>query len=199
MRSPSSHGSALLEGTVRVGDVKDQLDRASTSIPLNIAEGNGKYTLKDRCRFFDTAHGSALECARRTGHSRGQVQVDDRADSPWERKPSKNRPHAHRLDQAELHPRLRQRQPGEVSSKATPMSAPAARRKRAIPGPRRNRLATASAQFSGEPVGAANIRFSGLTLNLTLAPNPLHNLNLHLNLSLVLRSMGATPELIRTP
>ena len=55
--------SALLEGAVRVGDVKDQLDRAATSIPLNIAEGNGKYCLKDRCRFFDIAHGSALECA----------------------------------------------------------------------------------------------------------------------------------------
>lgn len=53
----------LLEGTVRAGDVKDQLDRAGNSIPLNIAEGNGKYTPKDRCRFFDTAHGSALECA----------------------------------------------------------------------------------------------------------------------------------------
>ncbi len=55
--------ATLLETSVRVGDVKDQLDRASTSMPLNIAEGNGKYTLKDRCRFFDTAHGSALECA----------------------------------------------------------------------------------------------------------------------------------------
>jgi four helix bundle protein len=55
--------SALLESTVRIGEVKDQLDRASTSIPLNIAEGNGKYTPKDRCRFFDIAHGSALECA----------------------------------------------------------------------------------------------------------------------------------------
>jgi four helix bundle protein len=55
--------SALLEGAVRIGDVKDQLDRASTSIPLNIAEGNGKYAPKDRCRFFDIAHGSALECA----------------------------------------------------------------------------------------------------------------------------------------
>jgi len=54
---------ALLEGTVRIGDVKDQLDRASTSLPLNIAEGNGKYAPKDRCRFFDIAHGSALECA----------------------------------------------------------------------------------------------------------------------------------------
>jgi four helix bundle protein len=55
--------SPLLEGSVRLGDVKDQLDRASTSIPLNIAEGNGKYALKDRCRFFDIAHASALECA----------------------------------------------------------------------------------------------------------------------------------------
>ena len=55
--------STILEGTVRVGEVKDQLDRASTSIPLNIAEGNGKYSPKDRCRFFDIAHGSALECA----------------------------------------------------------------------------------------------------------------------------------------
>ncbi|MGR3219061.1 MAG: four helix bundle protein [Candidatus Anammoxibacter sp.] len=43
--------------------VHDRLDRASTSIPLNIAEGNGKYTQKDRCRFFDIARGSALECA----------------------------------------------------------------------------------------------------------------------------------------
>jgi four helix bundle protein len=55
--------SVLLEETVRVGEVRDQLDRASTSMALNIAEGNGKYTPKDRCRFFDTAHGSALECA----------------------------------------------------------------------------------------------------------------------------------------
>lgn len=55
--------SALLDGAVRVGEVKDQLDRASTSIGLNIAEGNGKYAPKDRCRFFDIAHGSALECA----------------------------------------------------------------------------------------------------------------------------------------
>jgi four helix bundle protein len=55
--------AAFLEEKVRIGDVRDELDRASTSIPLNIAEGNGKYALKDRCRFFDIAHGSALECA----------------------------------------------------------------------------------------------------------------------------------------
>ena len=55
--------STVLENAVRVGDVKDQLDRASTSVPLNIAEGNGKFAPKDRCRYFDIAHGSALECA----------------------------------------------------------------------------------------------------------------------------------------
>jgi four helix bundle protein len=55
--------SGILENAVRVGEVKDQLDRASASVPMNIAEGNGKYAPKDRCRFFDIAHGSALECA----------------------------------------------------------------------------------------------------------------------------------------
>jgi four helix bundle protein len=42
---------------------KDQLDRASTSIVLNLAEGNGKRTYPDRSRFFDIARGSAVECA----------------------------------------------------------------------------------------------------------------------------------------
>ena len=53
----------LLEGIPKSLAVHNQLDRASTSIPLNIAEGNGKYTAADRCRFFDIARGSALECA----------------------------------------------------------------------------------------------------------------------------------------
>lgn len=42
---------------------RDQWLRASQSIPLNIAEGNGKQSLGDKCRFFEIARGSALECA----------------------------------------------------------------------------------------------------------------------------------------
>jgi four helix bundle protein len=53
----------LLNSISAKAAAKDQLDRASTSIPLNIAEGNGKFSAKDRARFFEVARGSALECA----------------------------------------------------------------------------------------------------------------------------------------
>jgi four helix bundle protein len=55
--------SQLMEGLPSRLAVSDQLDRASTSVPLNIAGGNGKYTAPDRCRYFENARGSALECA----------------------------------------------------------------------------------------------------------------------------------------
>ena len=42
---------------------RDQWLRAAQSIPLNIAEGNGKQGLKDKSRYFEIARGSALECA----------------------------------------------------------------------------------------------------------------------------------------
>ncbi len=42
---------------------RDQLDRASTSVPLNMAEGNAKFSMADRARFLQIAHGSAVECA----------------------------------------------------------------------------------------------------------------------------------------
>jgi four helix bundle protein len=53
----------ILERTKKSSPLHDQLDRARTSILLNIAEGNGRYTAPDRCRFFDMARGSVLECA----------------------------------------------------------------------------------------------------------------------------------------
>ena len=50
-----------LDGAAR--HARDQLLRASQSIPLNIAEGNGKRTGPERRRFFEIARGSAMECA----------------------------------------------------------------------------------------------------------------------------------------
>ena len=42
---------------------QDLIERSGDSIALNIAEGNGKFSQKDRARFFQIAHGSALEAA----------------------------------------------------------------------------------------------------------------------------------------
>jgi four helix bundle protein len=44
-------------------EVTDQLDRASLSMLLNTAEGNGKRQRRGRAKFFDDARGSAMECA----------------------------------------------------------------------------------------------------------------------------------------
>jgi hypothetical protein len=44
--------SKVLARLAKRDSVYDQLDRASTSTPLNIAEGNGKHTSKDKCRTF---------------------------------------------------------------------------------------------------------------------------------------------------
>ena len=49
--------------SVSQGEVRDQLDRASLSILLNTAEGNGKRQNRSRAKFFDDARGSTTECA----------------------------------------------------------------------------------------------------------------------------------------
>jgi len=43
-------------------NLKDQLKRASLSIVLNIAEGAGKYSKKDKKNFYVIAKGSVNEC-----------------------------------------------------------------------------------------------------------------------------------------
>jgi four helix bundle protein len=50
------------------GFLVDQLNRASVSIPANIAEGNGRFTKPDRKNFFGMACGShrGQNCQRTT-------------------------------------------------------------------------------------------------------------------------------------
>lgn len=42
--------------------LKEQLSRAAPSIALNLAEGYGRYSYKDRNKYFQIAFGSAREC-----------------------------------------------------------------------------------------------------------------------------------------
>ena len=56
----------LLAGSLarRTGaTLRQQLDRASVSIVLNIAEGAGRRSPQDKARFYSIARGSATECA----------------------------------------------------------------------------------------------------------------------------------------
>ena len=43
-------------------NLKDQLDRASSSVVLNLAEGSGKITKRDQRKFYSIAWGSLNEC-----------------------------------------------------------------------------------------------------------------------------------------
>jgi four helix bundle protein len=53
----------LLDGIDAPDSARLQLERASTSVPLNIAEGNVKSSPRDRRRYWEIALGSAAECA----------------------------------------------------------------------------------------------------------------------------------------
>jgi len=53
----------LIESLAKRTSTRDHLERSGHSVALNIAEENGKFSKKDRARFFQIAHGSALESA----------------------------------------------------------------------------------------------------------------------------------------
>ncbi|MGE0453903.1 MAG: four helix bundle protein [Vicinamibacteria bacterium] len=57
----------LLAATIcrrpELGALRDQLDRASVSVVLNIAEGAGRTAPAEKARFFTIARGSATECS----------------------------------------------------------------------------------------------------------------------------------------
>ncbi len=42
--------------------IKDQLSRAALSIPLNIAEGQGRIHSREKKQYYNTAKGSLYEC-----------------------------------------------------------------------------------------------------------------------------------------
>jgi len=62
-RSYNKKVNAFLISTSLNRTVKDQLIRASFSIMLNIAEGSGRYSKKDKRNFFVISRGSVFECA----------------------------------------------------------------------------------------------------------------------------------------
>lgn len=61
------------------GNTLDQISRASLSVALNIAEGNGRWHTADKRQFFWIARGSVFECVPllEVLKTRGVLQPED--------------------------------------------------------------------------------------------------------------------------
>ena len=81
-------GAALPRGE---SELKDQLKRASMSVPLNIAESSGRSAGADRARFLTIARASALEWAVSTFSPRVPrcAPTEDSAPEPAASRPSR--------------------------------------------------------------------------------------------------------------
>lgn len=59
------------------GYFRDQLGRASLSIQLNVAEGSGRFSPKDRRNFYIVARSSAFECASLLQFLRIETEINE--------------------------------------------------------------------------------------------------------------------------
>ena len=57
----------------------NQIQRAAVSIPSNIAEGMGRFSMKDRIRFIDISNGSLMEvmCQLEIAHKLGYISAEE--------------------------------------------------------------------------------------------------------------------------
>jgi four helix bundle protein len=65
------------------GYLRDQFGRAALSISLNIAEGSGRFSNKDRRNFYVMARSSAFECAAITKVLLVEKAVPDATAADW--------------------------------------------------------------------------------------------------------------------
>ncbi|MBO5594175.1 MAG: four helix bundle protein [Prevotella sp.] len=59
--------------------LSNQIQRAAVSIPSNIAEGMGRFSIKDRIRFIDISNGSLMEvmCQLEIAHRLGYISDEE--------------------------------------------------------------------------------------------------------------------------
>ena len=59
--------------------LSNQIQRAAVSIPSNIAEGMGRFSIKDRIRFIDISNGSLMEvmCQLEIAHKLGYISDEE--------------------------------------------------------------------------------------------------------------------------
>ena len=70
---------ALMAAMQKIEKDSNQIQRAAVSIPSNIAEGMGRFSIKDRIRFIEISNGSLMEvmCQLEIAHSLGYITSED--------------------------------------------------------------------------------------------------------------------------